>query len=141
MRTTEELFRLAGEANRSQDWARYCDLFHPTHSVYHDPFFGELRGRDNIRSWFTSVMQQSHGVAFELLFEPVFGSDAVVVESMMQASEPDGRRVPLARFCHVERYRDGWIVYAADYYDTHPVREQLPRVAGRLSQPRQPHRQ
>jgi len=129
MRTNQELSRLSADRNRAQDWHAYCELFHPTDSVYIDPFFGELQGQDNIRKWFTSVMNQARGVTFEPLFEPTLCGDTVVVESLMKAVNPDGTANSLARFCHVERYRDGWIVYAADYYDTHPIRQQLARAS------------
>ena len=31
------------------DWDAMADEFHPTDSVYHDPIFGEVRGREAIR--------------------------------------------------------------------------------------------
>jgi len=99
--------------------------------VYIDPFFGELKGQDKIRTWFTSVMSEARRVAFDVLFEPTLCGDTVVVESLMKAVNSDGTATALARFCHVERYRNGWIVYAADYYDTHPLRQQLARASQR----------
>ena len=131
MRTNQELSRLSAERNRAQDWHGYCELFHPTESVYIDPFFGELKGQDKIRTWFTSVMSEARRVAFDVLFEPTLCGDTVVVESLMKAVNSDGTATALARFCHVERYRNGWIVYAADYYDTHPLRQQLARASRR----------
>ena len=131
MRTHQELSRLSAERNRAQDWHGYCELFHPTESVYIDPFFGELKGQDKIRTWFTSVMSEARRVVFDVLFEPTLCGDTVVVESLMKAVNSDGTATALARFCHVERYRNGWIVYAADYYDTHPVRQQLARASQR----------
>ena len=131
MRTNQELSRLSAERIRAQDWHGYCELFHPTESVYIDPFFGELKGQDKIRTWFTSVMSEARHVAFDVLFEPTLCGDTVVVESLMKAVNSDGTATALARFCHVERYRNGWIVYAADYYDTHPLRQQLARASQR----------
>ena len=140
MRTNQELSRLSAERIRAQDWHGYCALFHATESVYIDPFFGELKGQDKIRTWFTSVMSEAGSgssanararrVAFDVLFEPTLCGDTVVVESLMKAVDSDGTAAALARFCHVERYRNGWIVYAADYYDTHPLR-QLARASQR----------
>ena len=139
MRTNQELSRLSAERIRAQDWHGYCELFHPTKSVYIDPFFGELKGQDKIRTWFTSVMSagttgsrgEARRVAFDVLFEPTLCGDTVVVESLMKAVDSDGTATALARFCHVERYRNGWIVYAADYYDTHPLRQQHARASQR----------
>ena len=140
MRTNQELSRLSAERIRAQDWHGYCALFHPTESVYIDPFFGELKGQDKIRTWFTSVMSEATSsstssprrrVAFDVLFEPTLCGDTVVVESLMKAVNSDGTATALARFCHVERYLNGWIVYAADYYDTHLLRQQLARASQR----------
>ena len=131
MRTNQELSRLSAERIRAQDWHGHCALFHPTESVYIDPFFGELKGQDKIRTWFTSVMSEARRVAFDVLFDPTLCGDTVVVESLMKAVNSDGTATALARFCHVERYRNGWIVYAADYYDTHLLRQQLARASQR----------
>src|SRR5512139_150292 len=101
MRTNQEISRLSAERIRAQDWHGYCELFHPTESVYIDPFFGELKGQDKIRTWFTSVMSEeteirsSEGlrrrrVAFDVLFEPTLCGDTVVVESLMKAVNSDG---------------------------------------------------
>ena len=76
-------------------------------------------------------MSEARRVAFDVLFEPTLCGDTVVVESLMKAVNSDGTATALARFCHVERYRNGWIVYAADYYDTHPLRQQLARASQR----------
>src|SRR5262245_36524753 len=138
MRTNQELSRLSAERIRAEDWHGYCELFDPTESVYIDPFFGELKGQDKIHTWFTSVMsegdrarERARRVAFDVLFEPTLCGDTVVVESLMKAVNSDGTATALARFCHVERYRNGWIVYAADYYDTHPLRQRFARASQR----------
>lgn len=106
---------------RDFDFEADCARFHPTDSVYHDPIFGEFRGRDAISAWMLDVMPKVGDVVFESV-GPVFDDGEVFVQEWVQtAVVPDGPRVPMTRGTSVRRYRDGWTVYAADYFDTATV--------------------
>jgi limonene-1,2-epoxide hydrolase len=116
----------------------FCDHLHPTDSVYIDPIFGTFRGRDAIRAWLVPVMKKVGDVSFDAT-EPAFfaaGSgaesetahlghgalDSSYDEWMMTLHLPDGSAIPVVRGCSVRKFRDGMIVYACDYFDTHPLR-------------------
>lgn len=100
------------------DFAATADEFHPTDSVYHDPIFGAVRGRDAIRAWLSDVMGKVGNVVFEPL-GPLLDDGATSVQEWQQmAVLPDGQRVFMTRGTSVRRSCDGYIVYAADYFDT-----------------------
>lgn len=103
------------------DFDLMSDLFHPTDSVYIDPIFGEFRGQDAIRSWLTDVMPRAGALAFEPLGAPLFDGTTSVLEWKQMAIAGDGTRTMMLRGTSVRRYADGWVVYAADYFDTAPL--------------------
>jgi hypothetical protein len=101
------------------DFAADADTFHPTDSVYHDPIFGEIRGRDAIRAWLTDIMGKVGDVVFEPLGPELDDGTTSVQEWQQMAIQPDGRRVFMTRGTSVRRRDpDGLVVYAADYFDT-----------------------
>jgi hypothetical protein len=100
-----------------------ADLFAPEGSTYIDPLFGAFYGQDAIRAWIVPVMSMIPNVAFTPTAPAAFadhgdGTATSVDEWVMEATMDDGRVVQMARGCSVRRYRDGWIVYNADHYDT-----------------------
>lgn len=110
-------------AARDVDFDRDCDQFHPTDSVYIDPIFGEFHGQDEIRAWLLDVMPKVGDVEFVPVGPELRNDEAYVQEWVQMAVTPDGRRVPMTRGTSVRRYRDGWTVYAADYFDVATVFE------------------
>ena len=117
------------------DFAARADTFHPTDSVYHDPIFGEIRGREAIGAWLTDVGPKIGDVVFEPLGPRLDDGTTSVQEWQQMAVRPDGARVFLTRGTSVRRRSGGQIVYAADYYDTaslaDPDVEATARAAGR----------
>jgi hypothetical protein len=103
----------------SVDFSADADEFHPTDSVYHDPIFGEIRGREAIRTWLVDIMGKVGNIVFEPLGPQLDDGTTSVQEWQQMAIQPDGSRVFMTRGTSVRR-RDagGLVVYAADYFDT-----------------------
>ena len=103
----------------STDFAAEADEFHPTDSVYHDPIFGEIQGREAIRTWLGDIMGKVGNVVFEPLGPQLDDGTTSVQEWQQMAIQPDGSRVFMTRGTSVRRRdADGLITYAADYFDT-----------------------
>jgi hypothetical protein len=103
----------------SVDFSADADGFHPTDSVYHDPIFGEIRGREAIRTWLVDIMGKVGNIVFEPLGPELDDGTTSVQEWQQMAIQPDGSRVFMARGTSVRRRdADGLVVYAADYFDT-----------------------
>lgn len=135
MLSNAELHRLSMiELRETRDYDAFCDLLHPTDSAYLDPLFGEYRGQQAIRDWLVPIMQRAGAVRFREIAEPVLADDTSLAEWEWVFDLPDGGERVINRGCSVRRYRDGWIVWAADYFDTHPLRSaeamELGKAAG-----------
>jgi hypothetical protein len=103
----------------SVDFGADADRFHPTDSVYHDPIFGEIRGRAAIRAWLTDIMGKVGDVVFEPIGPLLDDGTTSVQEWQQMAIQPDGGRVFMTRGTSVRRRDDHELVtYAADYFDT-----------------------
>jgi len=102
----------------SIDFSADAERFHPTDSVYHDPIFGEIRGREAIRAWLVDIMGKVGNVVFEPLGPLLDDGNTSVQEWQQMAVQPDGSRVFMTRGTSVRRRVDGVITYAADYFDT-----------------------
>jgi hypothetical protein len=103
----------------SVDFSADADEFHPTDSVYHDPIFGEIRGREAIRTWLVDIMGKVGNTVFEPLGPRLDDGTTSVQEWQQVAVQPDGSRVFMTRGTSVRRRdADGLVVYAADYFDT-----------------------
>ncbi|NJN50828.1 MAG: hypothetical protein HC809_02625 [Gammaproteobacteria bacterium] len=103
----------------------HADLMHPTRSVYIDPIFGAFTGQSAIRAWLVPTMSQIKGVAFDAVRPAEFfddGEGGTSVDEWQVHSLIDGEWVPSIRGVSVRRYRDGWIEYAADHFDSTPAR-------------------
>ena len=118
---------------RLVDYGAVADEFHPTDSVYHDPVFGEIRGREAIKSWLTDVMSKVGDVVFEPLGPFLDDGTTSVQEWQQMAIQPDGGRVFMARGTSVRRRDDGFVVYAADYYDTASLTDPEVQAAARAA--------
>ena len=51
----------------------------------------------------------------------MFDGTTSVREWKQLAVPPDGNKVMMVRGTSVRRFADGWLVYAADYFDTAPM--------------------
>ncbi len=121
---------VAETRSRDVDWDAMAEEFHPTDSVYHDPIFGQVRGRDAIRTWLSDVMPKAGDVVFEPLGPMLDDGTTSVQEWQQVAVQPDGSRVFMTRGTSVRRRRDGLIVYAADYFDTASIMDPEVQAAG-----------
>lgn len=105
-------------AAKDVDFDADCDQFHPSESLYIDPIFGEFKGREVIRSWMVDIMGKVGDIEFVPVGPELNDGSTYLQEWVQMAVTPDGRRVPMTRGTSIRRYRDGWTVHAADYFDT-----------------------
>ncbi len=119
--THHEMLAVLDDPAAGVDFHLMSDLFHPTDSVYHDPIFGEFHGQAAIRNWITDVMSKVGNVAFEPLGPVLFDGTTSVQEWQQMAVLPGGSRSMMLRGTSVRRFSGGWLVYAADYFDTAPL--------------------
>jgi hypothetical protein len=113
------------------DFSAMADDFHPTESVYHDPIFGVITGREAIRTWMTDIMGKVGNLVFEPLGPELDDGSTTVQEWQQMAIQPDGSRVFMTRGTSVRRRDDdGLIVYAADYFDTASIMDPEVQAAG-----------
>jgi len=117
----QDLHDVLNDPAAGADFKLLGDMCHPTESVYIDPIFGEFRGQTAIRSWLNDVMSKVGNLAFEPVGPVLFDGTASVQEWKQMAVLPDGQRVMMMRGTSVRRFVDGWLVYAADYFDTAPL--------------------
>jgi len=94
-----------------------ADLMHPTDSVYIDPLFGEFKGQASIRAWLKDIMGKVGNIEFVPVGPIVFNGETSAQVWKQVAVLPDGRRVTMTWGASIRRFKDGWIVYAADYFD------------------------
>lgn len=119
--SNRDLHDLIFEQPRGADfYSEFSALLHPTDSVYIDPIFGEVHGRKAIHDWLADVMPKAGHIEFELTEKPVFDGDMSYSEWRQVAVLPGGERVVMTRGSSIRRYKGGWVVYAADYFDTAP---------------------
>jgi hypothetical protein len=116
-----DLFDIVHHPEIGHEWNLVADLMHPTDCIYIDPLFGEFRGQADIRNWLDDVMPKVGSVRFDAIGPVLFNGAASVQEFVQMAVRPDGTAVPMVRGTSVRRFADGWIVYAADYFDTAPL--------------------
>jgi len=132
--SNRELHQLIFEGPRRADFdAMVLDLMHPTASIYVDPIFGEIRGQAAIRAWLADIMGKVGNIEFELLQKPVFDGDMSYSEWRQVAVLPNGDRVVMTRGSSIRRYKDGWIIYAADYFDTAPFMDPAIRESSKAA--------
>jgi hypothetical protein len=102
----------------SIDFAALGDSFHPTDSVYHDPIFGEIHGRDAIGAWLADMSDRAGNIVYEPLGPRLDDGSTSVQEWQQMAVQPDSSRVFMTRGTSVRRRSNGQIMYAANYFDT-----------------------
>jgi hypothetical protein len=119
--TNADVHALLHDPTTGYDTGVVVDLMHPTDSVYLDPLFGDFRGRDQIGAWLLDVMPKIGSVRFDQIGPVLFDGTTSAEEWIQVAVLPDGSTVPMMRGTSVRRYADGWVVYAADYFDTAPL--------------------
>ncbi len=114
----QDLHDVLNDPATGSDFNLLGDMCHPTDSVYIDPIFGEFRGQTAIRTWLNDVMAKVGNLAFEPVGPVLFDGTTSAQEWKQMAVLPDGNRVMMMRGTSVRRFVNGWLVYAADYFDT-----------------------
>jgi hypothetical protein len=115
---------------QSIDVDAVVEQFHETESVYHDPFIGELRGREAIGVWLTDAVGSAGDIVFEPLGPRLDDGTTSVQEWQRMAVQPDGNRVFTTRGTSVRRRHDGRVTYAADYFDIASLMDPEIQAAG-----------
>jgi hypothetical protein len=100
-------------------------------AVYVDPVFGEIHGRDAIRSWLTDLAGKVGNVVFEPLGPRLDNGTVSVAEWLQMAVHPDGQRTFMTRGTSVRRREGGEVVSATDYFDTAPFADPSVQAASR----------
>jgi len=119
-----------------------ADFMAPTGSLYFDAIYGAFHGQRDIRGWLIPTMTEIEFIDFVPTAEPVFFDDGDGVSTLdewqMFANIGDDK-IPLSRGVSVRRYRDGWITWACDVYDTGPFRIPPPPDSGLEAAPLPPY--
>ncbi len=102
-----------------------CDFMAPEESIYYDAIYGAFEGQPAIRNWLIPTMATIDFIEFvptapHALFDDERGTTSLDEWEMIAVFGDD--RMPLSRGVSVRRYRDGWITWACDVYDTGPFR-------------------
>jgi ketosteroid isomerase-like protein len=109
-----------------------CDWMAPDGSIYFDAIYGAFDGQSAIRNWLLPTMATIDFIEFvptapHALFDDGSGGSSVDEWQMFAVIGED--KIPLSRGVSVRRYREGWITWACDVYDTGPFRVPPPPEA------------
>ena len=116
-----ELFQILNHPVHGLDFDLMSDMMHPTDMAYVDPIFGTARGQADVREWLVDIMGKTGNIAFAPIGPILFDGTQSVQEFKQMAVTPEGERVLMLRGASIRRFKDGWLVYAADYFDTAPL--------------------
>lgn len=128
--SNEDLHDLHNDPDVGMDPQLVADMMHPSDSIYIDPIFGRFEGQDAIRAWYTDVMGKMGKIGFESLAPIVWdGSTSLQMWRQFAAGE-NGERINMMWGFSLRRFKDGWITYAADYFDTAGLADPAVQAAG-----------
>jgi hypothetical protein len=116
-----DMHAIMNDRSTERDFDVICDLMHPTESLYVDPIFGHFRGQAVIRQWLTDIMGKVGKATYVPVGTALLADGVSFQEWQQVAPLPDGREIPMTRGASVRRFADGWMTYAADYFDTAPM--------------------
>ena len=116
-----DMHAIMNDRSTERDFDIICDLMHPTDSVYVDPIFGVFQGQAIIRQWLTDIMGKVGNAGYVPVGTALLSGGLSFQEWQQVAPLPDGREIPMTRGASVRRFADGWMTYAADYFDTAPM--------------------
>lgn len=110
-----------------------ADFMAPEGSLYFDAIFGGYRGQRAIRNWLVPAMAEIEFIDFVPtmsgeLFDD--GEGGTSLDEWRMVANLDGAQVPLSNGVSVRRYRNGWLDWACDVYDTGPFRTPPPPDSG-----------
>lgn len=110
-----------------------ADFMAPEDSMYFDAIFGAFDGQSAIRKWLVPAMAEIEFIEFVPTAESAWFDDGLGGSSLdewQMVMNLDGQKIPLSRGVSVRRYRDGWITWACDVYDTASFRVPPPADMG-----------
>lgn len=110
-----------------------CDFMAPEGSIYFDSIYGDFHGQRAIRNWLVPVMATIDFIEFIPTAPPAIfdeGAGTSSLDEWEMVAVLGDERMPLSRGVSVRRYRDGWITWACDVYDTGVFRVPPPPEAG-----------
>ena len=128
--SNDNLHQLHNDPVASKDFELMADMMHPTDAVYIDPIFGNFKGQDAIREWYTDIMGKMGNIVFEPIAQPVWDGENSLQMWRQMAVQPDGSKVEMTWGYSVRKFKDGWLTYAADYFDTFPLQNPDVQAAG-----------
>lgn len=102
-----------------------CDFMAPEGSIYFDAIYGDNHGQAAIRNWLIPVMATIEFVEFVPTSEAAIfddGDGGSSVDEWQMFAKLGEESIPLSRGVSVRRFRDGWLSWACDVYDTGPFR-------------------
>jgi hypothetical protein len=132
MLSNEELHHLHNDPLIGMDPQLVADMMHPTDSVYIDPLFGRFEGQADIRAWYTDIMNKVGDIKFEALAPIAWNGTSSLQMWRQYAQISATERVNIAWGFSVRRFKDGWITYAADYFDTARMSEADVQAASKI---------
>lgn len=106
-----------------------ADFMAPVGSIYYDAIFGAFHGQLAIRQWLVPAMAEIEFIDFVPMAEPLMfddGEGGTSLDEWQMVMNLEGQKIPLSRGVSVRRYRDGWITWACDVYDTAAFRQPPP---------------
>lgn len=116
-----EMHEALGHARFSDDRAYgiqlMADFMNPNESRYFDAIYGSFYGQADIRAWLVPTMASIDFIDFRPMGDVVFLDDGVGTTSVDEWQMFMGD-IPLSKGVSVRRFRDGWITWACDVYDT-----------------------
>jgi hypothetical protein len=110
-----------------------ADFMRPEGSIYFDAIYGAMDGQLATRRWLIPAMATIDFIDFVPLAEHVLfddGAGGTSLDEWEMVARIGDDRMPLAKGVSVRRYRDGWITWACDVYDTGVFRVPPPPEAG-----------
>jgi hypothetical protein len=128
--SNDDLHQLHNDPVASMDFELMADMMHPTDAVYIDPIFGNFKGQDAIREWYTDIMGKMGNIVFEPIAQPVWDGENSLQMWRQMAVQPNGSKVEMTWGYSVRKFKDGWLTYAADYFDTFPLQNPDVQAAG-----------
>lgn len=106
-----------------------ADFMAPEGSAYYDAIFGAYHGQFDIRNWLVPAMAEIEFIDFVPTAPTVVindGHGGTWLDEWQMVMNLGGEKIPLSRGVSVRRYRNGWINWACDVYDTAVFRQPPP---------------
>jgi ketosteroid isomerase-like protein len=131
--SADDLHAIHNHPTLGRNWNLMADLMHPTDSVYIDPIFGRFEGQKAIRGWMTDIMGKIGDIDFEPISEIYWNGETSLQLWKQVANTPDGEQQEMSWGASVRQFKDGWLVYCADYFDAISLQKPEVQAAGQAA--------